>query len=67
MNTMQVSQLARQDQIVSSGWAMHVTRIERDWQTGVAELVLGWERGGDDVRKTMHMDETVSVVTPDPS
>jgi hypothetical protein len=57
----QVSQLARQDQIVSNGWPMYVTRIDRDWQTGVAELVLGWERDGDDVRKTMHIDETVTV------
>jgi hypothetical protein len=61
MNTKQVGDLTRLDRFVQQGQTMHITRINRDWQTGVAHLVLGWEQGGDDLRKTMHMDETVTV------
>lgn len=61
MNTKLVSDLTRLDKLVHHGRPMHITRIDRDWQTGVTHLVLGWERGDDDLHKTMHMDETVSV------
>jgi hypothetical protein len=62
MTTKQVSQLIRTDRIVSYGRVMYITAIDRDWQAGVAHLVLGWDRRGDDSRQTLHMDETVTVV-----
>lgn len=48
--------------IVNTGRAMHVTVADHDWQAGITRLVLGWDRGGEDLTRTLSMDEQVEAV-----
>lgn len=57
-----VSRLHRGARIIREGRVMHVTVADHDWQTGVTRLVLGWDRGGEDLTRNLSMDEQVEAV-----